>query len=226
VSANPSIATQGAGIAVVGGLVNLACDGLFISGAGRGDAVGTPHAVASYLAATSLERAAAASVIGALAIGTWTLATPALLRLIRPAGPRLENTVALLHTWFISQCIALHVAFGALAWLGHLAHRDDGSLPTVLAPLWTTLQVATGLTMLALAAALAAAVWRGRPSVPIALPFVSPLIAFSVLALPARLLPAPFGAGIALMASTAGGIGWLATLWVCSRAADRREGAS
>ncbi|MEM1246662.1 MAG: hypothetical protein AAGK22_09820 [Acidobacteriota bacterium] len=208
--------SRAAATAFVGGLVNLLCDVLLTPGPGPGSALATPSSVATVLAGTPVDRLALATLLGAMAISTWVLATPALVRLVLPAGRDVAAAVALLNVLAVGQCVSFHVATGCLGWVGRLA---PSPAPAVLAPFWQLLQGGLGVTFVALAAALALAAWRSR-EVPRWLPFASPLVSMSVLAMPARAVPGPFGLTLALAGSTAGATLWLLALWLTSRESE------
>ncbi len=209
--------SRAAGAACWGGVVNLACDVLLTPGAGPGSTLSTPVSAAAALAKTPLDRLAVATVLGALAISTWTLAVPALMRLVRPAGRAVASLVGLLYVLVVGGCVAFHVATGCLGWVGRLVEPVD---PALLDPFWQLLQGALGTTFIALAAVLAFAAWRA-PRVPWWLVFASPLVSMSVFAIPATAAPSPYGLALALPASTAGALLWLLLLWFASRAIDR-----
>lgn len=205
--------SRAAALAAGAGGVNLACDLLLAPGAGPGSALATPALAAATLAGTPLDRLAVATVAGALAISAWTLATPALVRLVQPAGHGLASLVGLLHVVVVGACVAFHVATGCLGWVGRLAQPADAAL---LQPFWQLLQGSIGTLFVALALALALAAWRSQ-EVPRWLPFASPLVSMSALSVPATALPPPLGLPLAMASSTAGATVWLLLLWLASR---------
>ncbi|MEM6927012.1 MAG: hypothetical protein AAF602_08800 [Myxococcota bacterium] len=198
-----------AGLAVGGGLVNLLCDLALSPGWGPGSAVSGPEAAAVLLAQVPPGRVVFATVVGAIAISTWTLATPALVRLVRPAGGWLAAIVGVVHVWYVGGCVAFHVLFGASGWAA-------GADAAQVEPMWTAMGGVMGALFLSLFGALAVAAWRAR-DVPGWFPLVSPIVGMSALPALAGLVPAPLGLPLALSASTAGAVGWLLVVWWWSR---------
>jgi len=202
-----------AGVAVMGGIINLVCDILLTPGAGPGSALADPVSIATTLSGTPMDRLALATIAGALAISLWGLATPALVGFVRPAGARITAVVGVLNVLAVGGCVAFHVATGCLGLLGRAVSEPD---PALLAPFWQLLNGTMGLTFLALAIALAVAA-KKSPEVPRWLPFASPLVSMTSLPMLATALPSPIGLTVALAASTSGATLWLMVLWLGAR---------
>ncbi|MEN0062788.1 MAG: hypothetical protein AAGA48_11605 [Myxococcota bacterium] len=194
-----------AGLAVAGGLVNLVCDVALAPGWGPGSAAPDPSSAAILLGQVPIWRVVGATVVGAIAISSWTLATPALARLVRPAGPSLTFAVSVLHVWFVGGCVTFHVLFGSTVWA---ADAD----PSQVEPMWMAMGAVMGMLFLSLLGTLGAAVFRS-PDVPRWLPFASPVVGMTVLPGLAGFIPAPVGLPLTLSASTAGAVVWLVALW-------------
>lgn len=194
-----------AGLAVIGGLVNLGCDLAMAPGWGPGSAVPFPTAMAAFLGDVPVARVVGATLIGTIAISSWAFAAPALVRLVQPAGAGLAEVVRVLHVWIVGGSVAFHVLYGSSLWA-------TGADPARVEPMWFTLIALMGGLFLALFSALAVAAWRSA-DVPRWLPWVSPLVMMSLLPALAALVPGPIGLPLTLSASTAGAVVWLTAIW-------------
>ncbi|OAN11664.1 hypothetical protein A3K86_22380 [Photobacterium jeanii] len=196
----------GINIVVISAILNLFCDLILYYGPSDGAVISDMYRLIPALGETSDLRVKVGAGLSVVLVSCWFFALPALCCLMAPFK-RLRFIALISYTVFIGTCVAFHSSFGFLAIFGNLVSSGDLELKAAISQVndfSIFIQIPMFLSLIVFSLIFGFIAFSQATNLPKWSVILSPIIGCTALPFLASLMPSPFGAAVAIIASTFG----------------------